>query len=99
MRNIPVGHASDERSGRPPTAEEKVICPQPSPVFQRNQHPPERVYESKDSNGKPVTRGILSPHKHWGYSEECPWSGHPVDVIRVPKSPSAAPGGKVGAGD
>lgn len=101
MRDIPIGHASDNRSGRLPTKEEKVTCPEPS-WQKRGEYTPAKVYESKNADGKPILRGILSPHKHWARKEDCPWSGHVVDVIRVPKKsqPSGtSPKSKPGAGD
>lgn len=65
---------------RKPDEQEKVVCPDSS---RKAPHTPEKVYDRPSPDGK--LRGILAKHKHADWLQECPWSGHPVEVIRESK--------------
>ena len=67
-------------ANKPTKDDYRVICPEPA-AYQRGAYKPQSIYESRNPDGTRVVRGILSPHKHSYRTEECPWSGHPVEAI------------------
>ncbi len=68
---------------RPPLAREKIVCPvtgerlEPAQVWDseiRHRRRDETVSVSR------TTYGVFKVHHH--QQEECPWSGHIVDVVK-----------------
>ena len=66
---------------RNPDELEKVVCPESK---NGKTYAPEKVFDRPSTDGK--LRGTLAKHSHsprWFTNrEECPWSGHPVEVLR-----------------
>ena len=61
---------------------DRVSCPEGRP---RDTMVPARVWTGMGPDKKPVRRGSLPKHGHDFTGEDCPWTGHPADVIREEK--------------
>jgi len=63
---------------RNPDEQEKLTCPNKSSEILK----PERVWESKKPDGKPIVYGTYKKHHHW--AKPCDQSGLVGEVWRTP---------------